>query len=87
MDAKWYYLAPMQDVTDNPHTKLSIRTSTKAKLAAVKDAKDWSFATTIDKAADALIEKEGIKISDRHPAPPSSAGDTRSGQNATSNAA
>lgn len=61
--------------TENGHTKIGVRESTKRKLAAVKEARDWSYATTVDKAADALLEREGVTVD---PAPVGKVADSAS---------
>lgn len=34
----------------------------RRKLIAIADTKDWPYTTTVEKAADALAAKEGIRL-------------------------
>jgi hypothetical protein len=42
--------------------KLSVRPQTKRKFVQIAGERGWSHAETADRAADALLEKEGVSM-------------------------
>lgn len=46
-------------------THVRVRKATRDKLDAVAKRKDWTRVVAADKAADALLEKEGVRPEQR----------------------